>query len=125
MQVESRPPIQANGLHADAGPSGQYSVNSFKPLISKLLGRPDSFTPSDLRLALFHLIHGEVSQAQTGSFLASLRATEVWCKPGMVHVLVEVMRDLSGNVRLAGEGNICDWTMTGDSALSVRTLAQH
>lgn len=96
-----------------------YSINTFKPLLSKLLRQPDSFSPSDLQEALLHLASGKVSHAQTGSFLASLKVTNVWRRPQLVQVLVKFMKDLSGNVNVGTEGNICDWTFTGESGLTV------
>lgn len=114
-------PPSTSTLNGGGEPS-EYSVNSFKPLLSKLLLRPQEFTPSDLRLALQHLASGQISNAQTGSFLASLRINNVWREPEMVEVVVKVMKELSGNVDVGGSGNVCDWTMTGESALSVSTV---
>ncbi|CAD6569626.1 MAG: anthranilate phosphoribosyltransferase [Cyphobasidiales sp. Tagirdzhanova-0007] len=101
----------------------EYSVATFKPLLSKLLQRPESFTPADLRLALLHFASRQISSAQTGSFLASLKVTNVWRKPELVQVLVGFMQDLSGSVKVGASGNICDWTFTGESGLSVINVA--
>lgn len=110
-----------NGTASATAPAyADMSVTSFKPLLSKLLQHPDNYTPDDLRLALHHLASGQISHAQTGSFLAALKVTEVWRKPELVQVLVEVMHGLSGRVKVGKEGQVCDWTFTGESALSVR-----
>lgn len=106
----------ANGHHP---PASEFSVASFKPLLSKLLQQPANYTPQDLRSALHHLASGQISHAQTGSFLAALKVTQVWRKPEMVQTLVEVMHGLSGRVKVGGEGHVCDWTFTGESGLSV------
>lgn len=37
----------------------------------------------------------------------------------MVQVQVQVFSELSGNIKVGGEGHICDWTLTGESRLSV------
>lgn len=111
----------ANGL--GNGEPSELSVNTFKPLLSKLLSRPQEFSPEDLRLSLLHVASGNVAHAQTGSFLAALRMVDNWRKPENVHIIVEVLSDLCGKVQVGGEGNICDWTLTGDSALSVINVA--
>ena len=125
VAVASVPP--SNGAMLSTSPANhdtasQYSINSFKPLLSKLLNKPADFTPDDYRLALLHQVSGQISAAQVGSFLASLRATGVWNKPEMVHVLVEVMKDISGEIPIEGAGRLCDWTMTGESGHNVSSL---
>lgn len=94
-------------------------INTFKPLLSKLLQRPQEFTADDMRSALIHVVTGAASHAQMGSFLASLRVSDVWRKPDMVQVQAQVFSELSGNIKVGGEGHICDWTLTGESRLSV------
>lgn len=98
------------------------NLNTFKPLLSKLLQRPQDYTTEDMRLALIHVVSGSTTHAQMGSFLASLRVTDIWRKPDMVQVLVKVLDDLGGAIKVGGEGYICDWTLTGESRLSVSTL---
>lgn len=110
-----------NGTSSSTEP---YSINSFKPLLSKLLRNPPEFTPQDLRLALLHLASGQISHAQTGSFLAALRLAKVVdTDREMVSAVVDVLTELSGSVKVGGEGQVCDWTMTGNSALSVSILS--
>jgi anthranilate phosphoribosyltransferase len=99
-----------------------YDVNSFKPILSKLLKQPDAFSPDDLKLALVHIASGKISHAQTGSFLATLKVTDVWRKPQLVQVLVQELNGLAGSVSVGSQGNICDWTFTGESGLSVSYL---
>lgn len=103
----------------ESSTSSNMNVNTFKPLLSKLLQRPEEFTPEDMREALIHVVTGSASHAQMGSFLASLRVSDVWRKPDMVQVQVQVFSELSGNIKVGGEGHICDWTLTGESRLSV------
>lgn len=103
-------------------PASSYSVNSFKPLLSKLLSRPADFSNDDLRQAILHVASGLISHAQTGSFLAAMRASNILdADPAKVAVLVDVLTQLSGHVKVGGEGQVCDWTMTGGSAMSVRS----
>lgn len=109
--------LSANGSGSS---EASMSTNTFKPLLSKLLQRPQEFTPEDMRKALMHVVTGAASHAQMGSFLASLRVSDVWRKPDMVQVQVQVFSELSGNIKVGGEGHICDWTLTGESRLSVR-----
>jgi len=116
-------PTTAAQSTAATNSTEEYSIVTFKPLLSKLLLRPQTFTPEDLRLSLQHLASGQISNAQTGSFLAALRSNDVWREPEMVEVIVKVMKELSGNVDVGGSGNVCDWTMTGESALSVLNIA--
>lgn len=111
------PSTAANGRHPDLP---EYTIQSFKPLLSKLLKDPDTYTPQDMRLALEHLASGQIAHAQSGSFLATLKVTEVWRRPEMIEVLVRTMDQLSGKVKVGGHGHVCDWTWTGESALSVR-----
>lgn len=120
---------QPNGLSSLSGganassstsTSQSMNINTFKPLLSKLLQKPADFTPEDMRQALIHVVTGAASHAQMGSFLASLRVSDVWRKPDMVQVQAQVFSELSGNIKVGGEGHICDWTLTGESRLSVR-----
>lgn len=102
------------------GHASTYSVSSFKPLLSKLLNSPSTFTPDDLRSALLHIASNQTSHAQTGSFLATLKIRNVVEEnPEMIAVLVRTLTELSGKVDIGAEGQVCDLTWTGGSAMSV------
>ena len=118
---------QING-HSDEpaaapAPAAEYTIQTFKPLLAKLLQRPSEYTPADLRAALEHLASGHISHAQTGSFLAGLKVTEVWRRPDLVEIIVRFMNHLSGKVKVGAKGHVCDLTWTGESALSVINVA--
>jgi anthranilate phosphoribosyltransferase len=114
----------ANGVSngESSSETASMNINTFKPLLSKLLQRPQEFTTEEMRLALLHIVTGKASHAQMGSFLASLKFSDVWRKPDMVQTLVKVLSELSGNIKVGGEGHICDWTLTGESRMSVSNL---
>lgn len=117
---QSSLPAAGSGTGSSASStSSNMDINTFKPLLSKLLQRPQEFTAEDMRSALIHVVTGAASHAQMGSFLASLRVSDVWRKPDMVQVQAQVFSELSGNIKVGGEGHICDWTLTGESRLSV------
>lgn len=59
-----------------ASTSSQYTPESFKGLLKKLVKTPDQFDIPDLELAVEHVSHaGGTTQAQTGAWLTALHLT--------------------------------------------------
>lgn len=112
----------SNSSTSAATSSSTMNINTFKPLLSKLLKNPEQFTPEEMRQALIHVVTGSASHSQMGSFLACLKVNDLWRQPDMVQIQVKVFSELSGNIKVGGEGHICDWTLTGESRLSVSGL---
>ncbi|KAG1878609.1 glycosyl transferase [Suillus tomentosus] len=71
----------------------EYTPDSFKLLLGKLVKTPEYFTPEDLKLALHHLFTPDAtSPAQIGAFLAALHIERVERRPESLAAAAEVLR---------------------------------
>ena len=74
----------------------QVSLQSFKPLLDRLVQTPEYFTAEDLKLALNHLFSPDgVSQVQIGAFLTALHIHRVERRPDSLAAAAEVLRERS------------------------------
>lgn len=72
----------------------QYTSDTFKPLLHKLVATPEYFTPEDLRLALEHVFTpGAVHHAQIGAFLTALHVNRVERRPESLAAAANVLRE--------------------------------
>ncbi|KAG1727792.1 glycosyl transferase [Suillus lakei] len=71
----------------------EYTPDSFKTLLGKLVKTPECFTPEDLKLALHHLLTPNAAlPAQIGAFLAALHIGTVERRPESLTAAAEVLR---------------------------------
>ncbi|KAG1864895.1 glycosyl transferase [Suillus subluteus] len=71
----------------------EYTPDSFKILLGKLVKTPECFTPEDLKLALHHLFTPNATlPAQIGAFLAALHIGKVERRPESLAAAAEVLR---------------------------------
>ncbi|KAJ3559447.1 hypothetical protein NP233_g11261 [Leucocoprinus birnbaumii] len=72
----------------------EYSIKTFRPLLSKLVQTPEYFTPNDLRDALNHLFTPDVLHpAQIGAFLTALHIHRVERRPENLSAAAAVLRE--------------------------------
>ncbi|KAH7927668.1 anthranilate phosphoribosyltransferase [Leucogyrophana mollusca] len=71
----------------------EYTPESFKVLLGKLVKTPEYFTPDDLKSALSHLFTPDaVLPAQIGSFLTALHVERVERRPESLAAAADVLR---------------------------------
>lgn len=71
----------------------EYTPDSFKVLLGKLVKTPEHFTPEDLKLALDHLFTPDATlPAQIGAFLTALHIGRVERRPESLAAAAEVLR---------------------------------
>jgi anthranilate phosphoribosyltransferase len=71
----------------------EYTPDSFKILLGKLVKTPEYFTPEDLKLALHHLFTPNATlPAQIGAFLTALHIGRVERRPESLAAAAEVLR---------------------------------
>ncbi|KAG0701918.1 glycosyl transferase [Suillus ampliporus] len=71
----------------------EYTPDSFKILLGKLVKTPEYFTPEDLKLALHHLFTPDAAlPVQIGAFLAALHIGRVERRPESLAAAAEVLR---------------------------------
>ncbi|KAG2346705.1 anthranilate phosphoribosyltransferase [Suillus weaverae] len=71
----------------------EYTPDSFKILLGKLVKTPEYFTPEDLKLALHHIFTPNATlPAQIGAFLAALHLGRVERRPESLAAAAEVLR---------------------------------
>lgn len=71
----------------------EYTPDSFKVLLGKLVKTPEHFTPEDLKLALDHLFTPDAAlPAQIGAFLTALHIGRVERRPESLAAAAEVLR---------------------------------
>ncbi|KAG1841993.1 glycosyl transferase family, a/b domain-containing protein [Suillus tomentosus] len=71
----------------------EYTPDSFKLLLGKLVKTPEYFTPEDLKLALHHLFTPDATlPAQIGAFLTALHMERVERRPEALAAATEVLR---------------------------------
>lgn len=74
----------------------QFTSNSFKPLLNKLVQTPEYFSPNDLKLALHHLFTPDaLHPAQIGAFLTALHINRVERRPESLAAAASVLREKS------------------------------
>ncbi|KAG1812695.1 glycosyl transferase family, a/b domain-containing protein [Suillus variegatus] len=77
----------------------EYTPNSFKLLLGKLVKTPEYFTPEDLKLALHHLFTPDATlHAQIGAFLTALHMERVEGRPEALAAATEVLRARASQV---------------------------
>ncbi|KAL1665655.1 glycosyl transferase family, a/b domain-containing protein [Schizophyllum commune] len=99
-----------------------YSPETFKPLLKKLVQKPEYFSPEDLRATLEHVFTpGAVLDAQLGAFMTALHIQRVERRPEMLMTAAALLREraLKANV-LDREGDyIVDIVGTGGDGYSL------
>ncbi|KAF9013548.1 anthranilate phosphoribosyltransferase, TrpD [Cyathus striatus] len=94
----------------------EYSQQTFKPLLNKLVQTPEYFSPDDLKLALNHLFTPDaVHPAQIGAFLAALHINRVERRPESLAAAASVLREraLKAEVLDRDEDFVVDIVGTG------------
>nr|UDP83120.1 anthranilate phosphoribosyltransferase [Cyathus bulleri]UDP83138.1 anthranilate phosphoribosyltransferase [Cyathus bulleri] len=72
----------------------EYSQQTFKHLLNKLVQTPEYFSPNDLKLALNHLFTPDVVYpAQIGAFLTALHINRVERRPDSLAAAASVLRE--------------------------------
>ena len=72
----------------------EYTPESFKPLLKRLVETPEYFSPDDLKLALNHLFTPDaVHPTQIGSFLTALHIHRVERRPESLAAAASVLRE--------------------------------
>ncbi|KAI4522176.1 anthranilate phosphoribosyltransferase [Schizophyllum commune Loenen D] len=99
-----------------------YTPDTFKPLLKKLVQKPEYFSPEDLRATLEHVFTpGAVLDAQLGAFMTALHIQRVERRPEMLMTAAALLREraLKANV-LDREGDyIVDIVGTGGDGYSL------
>jgi anthranilate phosphoribosyltransferase len=71
-----------------------YTAESFKPLLNRLVQTPEYFSPDDLKLALNHLFTPDaLHPAQIGAFLTALHVNRVERRPESLAAAAAVLRE--------------------------------
>jgi len=89
-----------------------FTIDSFKPLLQKLIDRPDEFTAEETRLAFHHLAQKEFGGAtpvQIGAFLMALKYSGKAHDDIVISAAAEVLRSYAIGVTL--EGGDADFTV--------------
>jgi len=74
----------------------EYTADSFRPLLHRLVETPEYFSPDDLKLALRHLFTpNAVNPTQIGAFLAALHIHRVERRPESLAAAASVLRDIA------------------------------
>ncbi|WVQ63349.1 anthranilate phosphoribosyltransferase [Kwoniella botswanensis] len=86
--------------------SSQYTPETFKVLLKKLVQTPDDFTPEDCAQCFRHLCVQGASEAQAGAFLTALTLSGLESSPDIVAACASVLREHAVSVRnLIPEGD--------------------
>lgn len=87
-----------------------YSANSFKPLLNKLVQTPEYFSPDDLKLALEHVFTPDILfPSQIGAFLTALHIHRVERRPESLAAAAAVLRERA--IKAAVEGAETDFVV--------------
>jgi anthranilate phosphoribosyltransferase len=71
----------------------EYTTESFKPLLRRLVETPEYFSSDDLKLALNHLFTpNAIHPAQIGAFLTALHVERIERRPDSLAAAAEVLR---------------------------------
>ena len=74
----------------------EYTLQTFRPLLNKLVERPEYFSADDLKEALNHLfIPNILHPAQIGAFLTALHIHRIERRPDFLAAAASVLRDLA------------------------------
>ncbi|KAK6906570.1 anthranilate phosphoribosyltransferase [Kwoniella mangroviensis CBS 10435] len=73
--------------------SSQYTPETFKVLLKKLVQTPDDFTPEDCAQCFRHLCVQGASEAQAGAFLTALTLSGLESSPDIVAACASVLRE--------------------------------
>src|ERR1700734_4366273 len=72
----------------------EYTAESFKPLLRRLVETPEYFSSDDLKLALNHLFTPDaIHPAQIGSFLTALHVERIERRPESLAAAAAVLRE--------------------------------
>ncbi|KAG5642416.1 hypothetical protein DXG03_002818 [Asterophora parasitica] len=94
----------------------EYTSDSFKPLLNRLVQTPEYFTADDLKAALHHLFIPDILQpSQIGAFLTALHIHRVERRPESLAAAAQVLREraLKADVLDAENDFIVDIVGTG------------
>jgi len=84
----------------------EYTANSFKPLLVRLVQTPEYFTPDDLKLALEHIFTPDILlPAQIGAFLTALHIHKVERRPESLAAAAAVLRSRAIEVAVEDREN--------------------
>jgi len=84
----------------------EYNEQTFRPLLSKLVERPEYFSPDDLKQALNHLFTPNVLHpAQIGAFLSALHIHRVERRPESLAAAASVLRERALKVAVQNAEN--------------------
>jgi anthranilate phosphoribosyltransferase len=71
----------------------EYTPDSFKALLAKLVKTPECFTPDDLRQALEHLFTPDAAHpTQIGAFLTAIHINQIERRPDTLAAAANVLR---------------------------------
>ncbi|KAF5382784.1 hypothetical protein D9615_002757 [Tricholomella constricta] len=94
----------------------EYTSDSFKPLLNRLVQTPEYFTADDLKSALNHLFTPNILQpSQIGAFLTALHVHRVERRPESLAAAAQVLREkaLKADVQDAENDFVVDIVGTG------------
>jgi anthranilate phosphoribosyltransferase len=73
--------------------ASQYTPDTFKPLLLKVVKTPEYFTPEDLKVGLEHILTPDAAlPAQIGAFLTALHLERIERRPDSLAAAAEVLR---------------------------------
>lgn len=93
----------------------EYSNETFKPLLARLVKTPEYFTPEDLKLALNHMFTPDaVHPAQIGSFMTAMHIVRIERRPEYLATAADVLRRRALKARVEHDSDfIVDIVGTG------------
>ncbi|TFK48840.1 anthranilate phosphoribosyltransferase [Heliocybe sulcata] len=93
-----------------------FTPETFRPLLKRLVETPEYFTPSDLKTALDHIFTPDATlPAQVGAFLAALHIHRIERRPDSLAAAAEVLRSraITADVADADKDFVVDIVGTG------------
>lgn len=96
--------------------ASEMTLESFKPLLNKLVQTPEYFSADDLKVALNHLFTPDaLHPAQIGAFLTALHVNRVERRPESLAAAASVLREraLEATVQNAENDFVVDIVGTG------------
>ncbi|EIN12186.1 anthranilate phosphoribosyltransferase TrpD [Punctularia strigosozonata HHB-11173 SS5] len=96
--------------------SSQYTSDTFKPLLLKVVKTPEYFTPDDLKAGLEHILTPDAAlPAQIGAFLTALHLERIERRPDSLAAAADVLRAraIKAEVIGADEDFVVDIVGTG------------
>ncbi len=94
----------------------EYSVDTFRPLLARLVQTPEYFSPDDLKEALKHIFTPDILHpAQIGALLTALHIHRVERRPESLSAAAAVLREraLTAAIENINEDFVVDIVGTG------------